>query len=144
MTNNYVIDFTLIFTQRKQWDKFCQLCDDMPHTVSESLEMDDYDEIRYRRDKRELQIIGTSDLIPGKRAFMYLREIPGLVSAELWYCGGDRFTGEVLWRKRDPDIVRHIYLPSDHRPEEDTAEKVYDAFLRFGVVEFTEIKNLWG
>lgn len=145
MSSNYVIDFSITFDNGDNLDMFRRTCDDVPKTVGQNLEMD-IDEVRVDPDpvSDRIQITGTSDVIPGRKAFRRLFELPGCLGVEMWYSGGDRDIGVVVWDVDTPDSVDHVYLPSNYKPEKDDMESLYAAHAKHTARETLNVNDLWG
>jgi hypothetical protein len=146
MNSNFVVDFTLTFDSPKALDEFWKISDDVPKTVNDMLEMleMDVDEARIHVEELQLQFTGTSDIIPGKKAFQNITNLPGIVEALLWYEGGDRLMGEMEWYAKQPAVVHHQYLPDKHKPEKDDMESMNAAYQAHFERETINVEDLWG
>lgn len=144
MSGNYAIDFSIGFDTYEHLDMFDRTCGETVQTVGKNLGID-IDEVRVDPDPSDnrLQITGTSDSIPGKRAFVGLYELPGCESIELWYSGGDRDNGEVVWSFGDPRTIGHRYLPTEHKPDNDDMYSIAEAFNKHSVIEILDVEDLW-
>ena len=144
---NYWVDLTLTFEDAKAAINFENLyllapdafCQDMRVEVDDLHPMDD--------NPCEVQMLGTTDYLPGKEQFEYLIKDPSVREIYMWYDGGDFDHGEVVWRRDNPTVVSHSYLPDEFKPREDPdnnmAYVTEEAFEKHHVDEEFPLESMW-